>query len=67
MLVHVLGALLAASVGGGPHALRPDEICLTERLCARQPVYCLMDETRCDEPIDVCLIEKCDDPRPLEP
>ena len=69
MLVHVLGALLAASVGTGPHKLQPDEVCLLGRLCAREPVFCLVDDPRCAKPggPEICFVTDCDPPRDFEP
>ena len=69
MLTSVLGVLLAASLGSGPNAVRPEDTCLMEHRCDRVPVYCLVEKGRCDPSLDgdVCFVDGCRDLRLLEP
>jgi hypothetical protein len=60
VLTSVLGVLLA-SMGSGPHALLPDDVCLVQGTCAPPPVYCLVEGPACDAPGEgeVCLVAEC--------
>ena len=62
MLSHVLGVLLAASLGGGgPHAVAPEDVCLLQERCRREAVYCLVGDVTCDSWRDgrICFVAAC--------
>ena len=61
MLTSVLGVLLAASLGSGPHALESEHTCLMQTPCYRSPVYCLVEERGCEpwRDGDVCFVMDC--------